>query len=388
MRAALPGRSSPASAEAPAMATTGKQRALAALRFEPTDRVPLLGGFVSHAAALAAVTGLDPWADPAAAALAGAKALGVDLIIQLVPPKPREASTDMGGERESLFSRQGPPSFDSPEQVRDYAEALPPPDEVRAAFDFPAYIAEILRDWEQCRHSGGEDLLRLPYAKARDCPFMYYSSFGYENYFAALALYPGAMGRLFRHAAEDSRCRNEAFVQAVAQSDLPPFVYIGQDICDNAGPMAGPDLLDRIYFPNLEYALEPLNAAGIKKVWHSDGNIGPIIDRLLACGINGFQGLQEDTFLPAHQRVPLAGLVDRRDRWGDLLILYGSISVREVLPHGTVADVKREVERCIDLCRGRSGFFLAPTSTVGPDVPVENIVAMYRHAQEYGDGGR
>ncbi|MHB8995167.1 MAG: uroporphyrinogen decarboxylase family protein [Armatimonadota bacterium] len=346
--------------------------------------MPTLGGFVSHAAALAHLTGLDVWADPQRAALEGAKALGVDLIIQLVPPKASDVSTDMGGGRESLFTQRERGQYQSPEQVRDYAESLPAPAEVRRDFDFSAYLDAVREDWEQCKLDGGDDLLMLPYMKAKDCPFMYYSEFGYENYFQALALYPESMDKLFGWAAENSRCCNEVFARALRDSDLPPYVYIGQDICDNSGSMISPRLLDKIYFPHLRYCLEPLNEAGVKKVWHSDGNINPIIDRLVEAGINGFQGLQEDTFLPENQRVRLESLVERTDRFGDQLIIYGSVSVRDVLPHGTVDDVKREVERCVDACRGRSGFFLGPTSTVGPDVPVANIVAMYQHAREYG----
>lgn len=362
----------------------GRERALRALQFEETDRVPMLGGFIAHAEALRRLSGVDPLAEPRRAAVEAARALHVDLIIQVVTPKAAAVSTDMGSGRESLFTQRDRPAYESPEQVRDYAASLPPPGEVRRSFNFPAYVDEIRADWRQCREDGGEDLLILPYAKARDCPFMYYSQFGYENYYEALALYPESMDQLFRCAAETSRCCNEAFVTAMAEDGPVPFVYIGQDICDNAGPMVNPRLLDEIYFPHLRHCLEPLNDAGVKKVWHSDGNINPIVDRLLECGINGFQGLQEDTYLPEHQRVRLEGLAHRRDRWGEPLILYGSISVRDVLPHGSVADVKREVERCVDACRGRSGFFLAPTSTVGPDVPFENIVAMYEHGREYG----
>jgi hypothetical protein len=363
---------------------TGRERAHRALRLQETDRVPLLGGFIAHAEALRVLSGLDPWTEPRRAALGAARALQVDLIIQIVTPKPAAVSTDMGGGRESLFTQQGRPAYDSPEQVRDYAEGLPSPADVRVAFDFPGYRDAIAADWRQCDEDGGEDLLILPYAKARDCPFMYYSEFGYENYYEALALYPESMDKLFRCAAESSRCCNEAFVTVMQDSDLPPVVYIGQDICDNAGPMVSPRLLDEIYFPHMRYCLEPLNDAGVKKIWHSDGNINPIVDRLLECGINGFQGLQEDSYLPEHQRVHLAGLASRTDLWGDPLILYGSVSVREVLPHGTVADVKREVERCIDTCRGRNGFFLGPTSTVGPDIPLANIMALYEHGREYG----
>jgi uroporphyrinogen decarboxylase len=216
---------------------------------------------------------------------------------------------------------------------------------------------------------------------------MYYSGFGYENYFEALLLYPEVMVGLFENAAEHSRCCNEVIAKLVAETDYPPYAYIGQDICDNAGPMVSPHLLDEIYFPSLAYCLEPLTTAGARKVWHSDGNINPILERLLGCGIDGFQGLQEDRYLPEHQRVSLEHLARMRDWNGQALILWGSVSVRDVLPHGSVEEVKQEVERCIDACRGRSGFFLAPTSTVGPDVPEENIIAMYEHGREYGRNG-
>ncbi|MCE5239482.1 hypothetical protein LLH23_13485 [bacterium] len=363
---------------------TGRERALTALCFGETDRVPMLGGFIAHAEALRKLSGLDPLAEPRRAAVEAARALHVDLIIQIVTPKAAEVSTDMGGGRESLFTQRDRPAYASPEQVRDYAEGLPTPEEVRRSFDLPGYLDAVRADWLQCQADGGEDILILPYAKARDCPFMYYSEFGYENYYQALALYPESMSKLFRCAAETSRCCNEAFVASQGQGGPPPFVYIGQDICDNAGPMVSPLLLDEIYFPHLRYCLEPLNDAGVKKIWHSDGNINPIIGRLLEAGINGFQGLQEDSYLPPHQHVRLEELAAMQDRWGEPLILYGSVSVRDVLPHGTVEDVKREVERCIDACRGRSGFFLGPTSTVGPDIPVENIVALYEYGRTYG----
>jgi len=365
---------------------TGKERALRTLQFLPTDRVPLLGGFVAHAGYLRKWSGLDPFAEPRRAAIEAARRAGVDLIIQVVTPKPAEAATEMLGERESLFSRQDEPAFHSPEEVRDYCLKLPDPKTVRRGFDRQAFYDTCVATWKENEAEGGEDILILPYALAADCPFMYYSQFGYRNYFEAIALYPEAISYLFHHAAAYARLRNEVFVAASREAGIPPWVYIGQDICDNAGPMVSPDSLDRYYFPVLRYCLEPLNDAGIRKVWHSDGNINPIIDRLLDCGIDGFQGLQEDPWLLPSRTVSLARLAQMRARSGDKLILFGSISVRGVLPHGTADEVRREVERCIDAAAAGGGYFVAPTSTVGPDVPIGNIEAMCEHAKEYGRG--
>ena len=365
---------------------TGRERALRALQFQPTDRVPMLGGFIAHAEYLQRMSGLDPWTDPHRAAVETVRAQGACLIIQVVGPKAAEHSTAMADGSASNFSRQAECAFASAEAVRDDCLALPDPETVRREFDRQAYYDHCVASWRQCDAEGGEDILILPYYLANDCPFMYYSHFGYANYFQAIALYPEAIGRLFRHAAESARLRNEVFAVASREAGIPPWVYMGQDICDNAGPMISLAALDRLYFPNLAYALEPLNAAGIRKIWHSDGNINPILDRLLDCGIDGFQGLQEDRWLPPHQIVPLAELARMTARTGDKLILFGSLSVRDVLPHGSPDDVRRDVERCIDAAADGGGFFLAPTSTLGPDVPVENIDAMLERCTEYGRG--
>lgn len=364
---------------------TGIERALRALNFEPTDRVPIMGGFLAHAEIMREVTGLDPFAEPQRTAIETARRLGADVIIQVVVPKRKQDSTTMPGGRESLFTARAEPTpYGSPEDVVAHVRSLPPPEQVRRDFDFEAYYEHIVEGQRAGQEACGDDILWLQYAAARDCPFMYYSQFGYENYYMALALYPEQMARLFRHGAEHSRCCNEVVAQAVTEGRLRPFVYMGQDICDNRGPMISLEMLDRLYFPCLRHCLEPLNEADVRIIWHSDGNINPIIERLLDCGIDGFQGLQEDRHLPPEQTVRLDRLAKMRARTGRPLILFGSVSVRDVLPRGSEDEVRADVQRCIDAAGRRGGFVLAPTSTAGPDIPRRNIYVFYEHGIRYG----
>jgi hypothetical protein len=51
------------------------------------------------------------------------------------------------------------------------------------------------------------------------------------------------------------------------------------------------------------------------------------------------------------------------------LIVFGSISVTTTLPFGTVDDVRKDVERCIDLAEGRGGFVLWLSNVAQRDVP-------------------
>ena len=54
-----------------------------------------------------------------------------------------------------------------------------------------------------------------------------------------------------------------------------------------------------------------------------------------------------------------------------------------VLPHGTVDEVKKFVEQCIEDLGEGGGYILSPSHNIQPDTPVENILAMYEHAVSY-----
>jgi uroporphyrinogen decarboxylase len=54
------------------------------------------------------------------------------------------------------------------------------------------------------------------------------------------------------------------------------------------------------------------------------------------------------------------------------------------MPFGTPGDVKSLVERMIANVGKGGGLVLAPTHTIEPDVPWENIEALVNAVQEYG----
>jgi uroporphyrinogen decarboxylase len=187
------------------------------------------------------------------------------------------------------------------------------------------------------------------------------------------------MRRFFHHAGERARLRNVAIAHAIKTYDLAPVVYGGDDICFNDGPICSVATLEDLYFPALERAIEPLVTAGIDIVWHCDGNVLPIVDRLIACGITGFQGFQE-----REANIPLEEMVPYRRRDGGKLIFFGSISVVHTFPFGSPADIRREVERCFRVAAPGGGFCIAPTSSILPETPMENIAAFLDHSRLFG----
>jgi hypothetical protein len=354
----------------------GYDRSVRELLFRENDRVPVAGGFICKASFLESVAGMGPfWDNPRGIAIEAYRRLGCDMVVQLVMPKREEDSTT--STMPTNFTRASEKNrYSTPEDVVGAINNLPSIPELRRTFDTDS--AE--REFEHILLAGQRemgDMLWMPYTGTA-CPFMWYSEFGYRPYFLAMMRYPEKVRSLFQHAGEEARLRNGALSRAILGNDLPRYVYFGEDICYNRGPMVPVDLLREIYFPHLRRAMEPLEDAGIDVIWHSDGNILPIVDDLLDCGVDGFQGFQQET------GPDLEHLAEMKSRRGRKVILWGSVSVNRTLPFGSVRDVEREVERCIDAAAPGGGFFLAASSSVGPEVPDRNILAMHRHAIRYG----
>ena len=100
--------------------------------------------------------------------------------------------------------------------------------------------------------------------------------------------------------------------------------------------MVSAELLDNHYWEWAKYALEPLCDAGIKPICHCDGNVMPVMDRILEVGFQGLQGFQEEL------GVNLSELVKLRTHGGEPLLFFCGL----LLWHGGDAD------DAVRLCRG------------------------------------
>jgi hypothetical protein len=76
--------------------------------------------------------------------------------------------------------------------------------------------------------------------------------------------------------------RNKVLARAILQGLYPRAVLFGEDICNQRGLMVSPEFLERYYLPRLAYSLQPLLDVDCRPVWHSDGNILPVVDMLIA----------------------------------------------------------------------------------------------------------
>ncbi len=141
------------------------------------------------------------------------------------------------------------------------------------------------------------------------------------------------------------------------------------------------ETLDRLWFPHFARAIQPFHAAGIRLIWHCDGNLMDMVPRLLEVGIGGFQGFQYEDGMDYEKICQLKTLN------GDDLLIIAGVSVTRTLPHGTPADVKREIDWLVD--KGpKTGLMLGCSSSIAPGVPLENRRALLDGLAHYRNNGR
>lgn len=192
---------------------------------------------------------------------------------------------------------------------------------------------------------------------------------GMEKMFVDMLFNPALVEALLKRLTEDACFRARRFAEAGVD-----MLRTGDDVGMQDRMMMDPQLWRRFLKPCLKRVIEAAREVNPDlPVWyHSDGYIMPIIDDLIEVGVTVLNPVQPECM----------NVYEIKKRYGDRLAFWGTIGTQSVLPFGTPEDVKREVKRMIDLFA--PGIVIAPTHVIEPDVPWENIVALFEAVEEYG----
>ncbi|MFO7948515.1 MAG: uroporphyrinogen decarboxylase family protein [Armatimonadota bacterium] len=354
----------------------GREIALGTLHRQDVPEPCINYCWMTNAGYMSRVAGRDYWQDREGVFAEYIRRCGINLVPQWYMPSEQHRRLEHHehgvGEHWTLGHE-----INSPEDVVREIESLPDDAEVIRDFDIKQAAADYADTINRHMELLGPDVLVIAHFGQAD--FMgCYKRWGYENYLMAAGLYPEAMRRYYHHTALRGRLLNQAIARAVEDHGIAPFVYSGQDICTAKGPIMSPAMLRDLYFPQLQWAVEPLVEAGVGITWHCDGDIRPILDDIMALGVMGLQGFEEEHGPDFEE---LAKLTDPD---GEPISIWGCVSVVTTLPHGTPADVRAAVERSFTAAGPGRGFILSSTSSIMPEVPDENIDALFDHGRTFG----
>jgi hypothetical protein len=352
---------------------THRERLEAVFAGHTPDRTPILGGWLASPEHIRAITGASVAeynADPEGVSIRAYQILDTDGLVAIFVPLHTDEYRCVDHET-YLHGAASMPI----EQALAQIEAMPSAAEMEAAFDIEAEYRTFgaqLRDYQaRCG-----DMVWMPAQWLAQGRVTWYSEFGYEGCFEILGGYPEHARKLVEIAGATGYSNCLLVARAVRDGLYPHAMLFGEDVCSQRGPVVSPAFMERYYAPQLARNVDVLLKAGCKPVWHSDGDVRPLVDMLLACGIQGFQGFQPECGMT------LEYVAARRTRTGDRLLIFGPLAVTTELPVFTVEQVYARARWAIDYCRGRANLVMFTGNTICPDTPLENVRAMYRAVRE------
>lgn len=383
---------------------TSRQRVLTACRHQEPDRVPIdIGGGTSTTLVVEAYEALTRY-------------LGLETgETRTLSKQYRSARLD-----DAVLQRLGSDCY--PLRGRSPAHWTPPPSEEGTYIDMwgvkwrQIWYRDFAFYWEVARAPLAEatvdDLDRYPwpdpndpglvagladearslyentdYAIEASCGF--YSLFetayalrGYEQLFVDFLRNPDFVTALFQKLLEINLEGTRRFLDAAGK-----YIHIfrtADDLAAQNGLLISPKLYRKFIKPLQQryFSYVKSNTDAIL-LYHSDGNVMPLLDDLIEAGIDAINPVQPSA-LGEPSPDSRHSLAKVKARYGDRLTFWGAIDTHQVLPYGTVADVREEVRQRIRELGAGGGYVLSSVHSILVDVPPENVLAMADAAREWG----
>ncbi len=165
--------------------------------------------------------------------------------------------------------------------------------------------------------------------------------------------------------------RNKAqlrWVHALAPTGLIEVALTYDDIAAKGGPMFSPKWLRDHFFFRLQRLVEAWHQYGVTCLFHSDGDLTPILADLAGAGIDGINPIESCAGMS------MATVRELQPQ----LFMAGGIDVSQLLPFGTPEQVRECCRQAIEVTNGRK-FFMGSTTELHHAVPLANARAMYEY---------
>ena len=151
-------------------------------------------------------------------------------------------------------------------------------------------------------------------------------------------------------------------------------LWVYDDCANSNAPMFSPAMWEKYFLDNYKGMITTLRQRGCKHFFfHSDGNIGPLIDLLLEAGFEGFNPLE-----------PRCGLdlVKLRECYGKRIVFFGGICNTQILPRGNKKEIEAHVRPLVEL--GAEGGLIIGSASIGDDISPQTYDYYISLLDKYG----
>ncbi len=163
----------------------------------------------------------------------------------------------------------------------------------------------------------------------------------------------------------------------VAVGDLVDVLRFGDDLGMDSGPFMGIDVYRDLFHDHRKTLCSYVhNNSGMKTFLHSCGSVYQYIPSLIDEGIDILNPLQTNCRDMEADKVK-AEFGNQMCFWG------GGMDPRQILNNGTPSKVREEVFRRLEILAPGGGFVFNNIHNIMPDVPPENVLAMFDAVREF-----
>ena len=194
---------------------------------------------------------------------------------------------------------------------------------------------------------------------------------GVEEWYLATLAYPGYIKQVFEKQCEIALKNIELLAKAVGDKVQVVFAS-GTDFGTQNGLFLSAETYRELYKPYQKAVNDKIHALTSWKVFiHSCGAIHEIIPDFIEAGFDILNPVQ----------ISAKGMDPswlKKEFGNDMVFWGGGVDTQKTLPFGTPEEVYREVRRNIDIFSPGGGFVFNSVHNIQSNVPVKNILAMFR----------
>jgi uroporphyrinogen decarboxylase len=147
-------------------------------------------------------------------------------------------------------------------------------------------------------------------------------------------------------------------------------ILLGSDWGSQKDMLMSPDTWRSLIKPGEIREYELIKKAGLDVWVHSCGNIERILPDIVEMGVDVLNPIQPECM----------DIYKIKDTYGKNITFWGGISTQDVLPYGTVEEVKQETKKVTKYMSQEGGFIIAPSQEIQADVSFENLCALIDQA--------
>ena len=150
-------------------------------------------------------------------------------------------------------------------------------------------------------------------------------------------------------------------------------IYFGDDWGQQQGLIMGPQMWRKYIKPAFARMFDKIKSKGKRLCLHSCGDLREVFGDLVDMGMDMYNTLQPEIY----------DLKNMKRLYGRHVVFYGGISTQQFLPYATPDQVRKKTFEACKILGHDGSYILAPTHSITPDIPMENIMALAQAAQEF-----